>query len=86
MFVRLKDTMRKKQKKPESETVYQVTKTIFVAGAVAREGKIVDCAPVIKWMKGMDEKLFLIECRRAGYSCQVAQKNTIVRGRVKKQT
>jgi len=51
-----------------TETLIQITAPHFVAGIVARDGKVIEAANIVKYMRGWDGKQVADYCKEKGWS------------------
>src|SRR5262245_40073478 len=49
-------------RRPVTEILVRVVAPHFVAGVVARDGRIVEAAPILYWMMGFDGRQFFKAC------------------------
>jgi hypothetical protein len=52
-----------------TEVAVQITAPHFCAGVVARDGRVVAAAPIVRYMVGWDGRRVRDYCRRKGWTC-----------------
>ena len=50
-----------------AESLIQIITPHFVAGLVAREGKVVEAAPIIRYMQGWDGRQVAAYCKKKNW-------------------
>lgn len=58
-----------------TETLIQITAPHFVAGIVARDGKVIEAASIVKYMRGWDGKQVADYCKMQGWSWRRVETN-----------
>lgn len=54
----------------KTERIFQITAPHFVAGFVVLNGKVIETAPIVRYMIGWNGTTFRLYCSKKGWSYQ----------------